>query len=125
MNTLQDLKQWVSKIGKHSSSKNVEFTDKISHSNNQIDALHFYIYTNDNRYSISASIYEDGDTYLRCTASSRKPRAGEDWTRGNDLADGDLNLETWNEILGDIVAYELVRVNIEHRLPKTNKLMPA
>ena len=31
MNTLQALKQWVSKIGKHSSSKNVEFTDKISH----------------------------------------------------------------------------------------------
>ncbi|MEE8114809.1 MAG: hypothetical protein V3T23_10710, partial [Nitrososphaerales archaeon] len=70
-------------------------------------------------------VHDDGRTYLGCTASSRKPRAGEDWTRGSDLADGDLSLETWNKILGDIVAYELVRVHIKHKFPKINETNKA
>ena len=41
---------------------------------------------------------------------TRKPRAGEDWNRGNDLADGPYSEETWREIVNDIVAYELVKV---------------
>lgn len=105
MYTLQDLKQWASKIGKHASIENVCFR-----SDQPDSKLHFYIYTDTNSYSIVGSVEDDGHTYLGCTASSRKPRAGEDWTRGSDLADGDLSLETWNSILGDIVAYELVRV---------------
>lgn len=111
MYTLQNLKQQVSKIGKHASLENVEFTNKNSLSDDQVDSLHFYLYTNENRYSISASIYEDGHNYLGCTVSSRKPRAGEDWTRGNDLADGGLTSNTWISILSDIVAYELVKVH--------------
>ena len=49
--------------------------------------------------------------YLGCGSSSRKPRAGEDWHRGSDLADGPLTEETWHKIIGDIVSYELVRVH--------------
>ena len=49
--------------------------------------------------------------YFGCTASSRLPRAGEDWTRGNDLADGDFSKETWIKILGDIIGYELVKIH--------------
>ena len=70
------------------------------------------LYTETNRYSISAVArsdpYERG--YLGCIATSRKPRAGEDWHRGNDLADGPLHPDTWRRILADIVSYELVRV---------------
>ena len=47
-------------------------------------------------------------SYLGCTASTRKPRAGEDWDRGNDLPDGPFNRRTWIKILNGIVKYELV-----------------
>jgi hypothetical protein len=50
----------------------------------------------------------DGKSYLGCTVSTRKPRAGESHGRGNDLADGLFTLETWHKILADIVSYELV-----------------
>lgn len=52
--------------------------------------------------------------YLGCIASSRKPRAGETWTRGSDLHDGDLNKETWYGILADIVSYESVKIHKKH-----------
>mgnify|MGYP001560171729 CR=1 FL=1 len=75
------------------------------------DLLKVCLYTDINRYSIVA---HEGNSekrsYLGCTASSRKPRAGEDWTRGRDLADGPLSDETWHKILADIVSYELVDV---------------
>lgn len=64
------------------------------------------IYTDKNSYAIYAK-----DGYLGCMASARKPRAGEDWTRGNDLPDGPLSEETWRRILCDIVSYELVRIH--------------
>jgi len=72
------------------------------------------LYTNDNSYSISArppgskGIYDKG--YLGCICNSRKPRAGEEWTRGNDLVDGPFCYEIWTKILGDIVGYELVKI---------------
>ena len=37
--------------------------------------------------------------YLGCITDSRKPRAGEDWTRGNDLPDGDFSKDTFNRIM--------------------------
>ena len=48
--------------------------------------------------------------YLGCIATQRKPRAGEDWNRGNDLADGDYCYETWDAIVRDIVKYEIVKI---------------
>lgn len=71
------------------------------------DTIRIRLYTEKNEYCIVATV----DGYLGCIGSSRKPRAGEDWTRGNDLADGDFSKETWNRILGDIVGYELVRIH--------------
>jgi len=73
------------------------------------------LYTNENFYSISAtppgSRHPDGLGYLGCIAKSRKPRAGETWTRGNDLPDGYFCYETWIKILGGIVGYELVKIH--------------
>jgi hypothetical protein len=59
--------------------------------------------------------------YLGCTASCRKPRAGEDWTRGSDLADGPLTEAIWRRILADIVSYEMVRVH-RQRQPTADEL---
>jgi len=64
------------------------------------------IYTDGNEYNIRAHA-----DYLGCIVNSRKPRPGEDWHRGNDLADGKLNYETWNRILRDIIAYELKSIS--------------
>lgn len=82
--------------------------------------LHLKIFTKDHSYSISARLPNseklgDGkmisvDGYLGCIAQTRKPRAGENWNRGNDLADGSYSKETFDEIVQDILAYELVKV---------------
>ena len=78
------------------------------------------IFTKDHQYSISARLpsseklgkgeMQSIDGYLGCIASTRKPRAGENWNRGRDLADGSYSKETLNEIVYDILAYELVKV---------------
>lgn len=106
--TLQELRGFVMKMGKHSSEQNVDV---------QVDTEKEFrckIYTDNNCYSIVANAKEDGKTYLGCIAKSRKPRAGEDWVRGSDLADGELTAGTFIKILGDIVAYELVKVHKTH-----------
>ncbi len=61
------------------------------------------IYTNDHSYQISFT-----DTYMGCVASCRKPRAGEDWIRSNDLHDGPFSRATFIAVMLDIVGYELV-----------------
>jgi len=88
--------------------------------------LRLKIFTKDHSYSLAAKLPEvenDGtplkegqerrvvsDGYLGCIVQTRKPRAGEDWNRGNDLADGSYSKETFEEIVHDIIAYELVKV---------------
>lgn len=72
--------------------------------------VHIRIFTDRTQYGIRASS-ESERGYLGCVAQARKPRAGEDWHRGNDLDDGPLNEETWHKILGDIVSYEMVRLH--------------
>mgnify|MGYP001565260051 CR=1 FL=1 len=71
------------------------------------------IYTSTNSYTISAhpSLTAGAGGYLGCISTCRKPRAGEDWHRGSDLADGPLSSETWHRILADIVSYEMVKVH--------------
>lgn len=44
--------------------------------------------------------------YLGASALAKKPNLGEDWLRGNDLADGKPSLETLWDILVDIISYE-------------------
>ncbi len=84
------------------------------------DVLHVVLFTSDHRYHISARLPRDkqvgmhskpqeaDDGYLGCTASTRKPRAGETWDRGNDLLGGSLTKETFDAIIRKIVGYELV-----------------
>ena len=91
--------------------------------------MNIKFFTKEHQYSISAKKLnpKKGKTndYLSCIASTRKPRAGEDWSRGNDLADGSYSEETWNEILKDIIAYELVRVAKDrNRLGDNAKSLP-
>ena len=70
-------------------------------------------YTADHQYFINAIERFDGDanSYLGCQVSTRKPRAGEDWTRGNDLPDGPFEKDTWDKILNAIVCYEVVKLS--------------
>ncbi len=72
------------------------------------ERLTVQIFTASHVYRIAAS-----PTYLGCTVSSRMPRPGETWTRGNDLADGSFAIETWDRILRDIVGYELKAIEPE------------
>jgi hypothetical protein len=68
------------------------------------------LYTRTHSYSIKARVQNGQPSYLGCIASVRKPLAGETHTRGNDLADGYFNQDTWNRILSDILSYELVKI---------------
>lgn len=72
--------------------------------------MKIHLYTNTNCYAITAHERTNDNGYLGCISSTRKPRAGEDWTRGSDLADGSLNETTWHKILADIVSYEMVGI---------------
>jgi len=119
MATLKDLRSWMerdlSRFGK--------LEDHIDEQDETRDpqifdiTWRFSIYTDNNRYSIVAIERKLGRSYLGCVSSSRKPRAGEDWHRGRDLADGPLSEDTWQRILADIVSYEMVRVNL--RVPNS------
>lgn len=85
----------------------------------------FYLFTKNYKYNIAVrpnsfrhETVEAGKiigasnepSYLGCTVQARKPRAGEDWTRGNDLPDGRYSYETWQRIKNAMLAYELVKV---------------
>lgn len=71
-------------------------------------------YTNDHKYSIYG--YEPTEKnpkgYLGCGATTRKPRVGEDWNRGNDLPDGSYSKETFDYIIRGILAYELKNLQL-------------
>lgn len=114
MATVQDVFRWMDRDFRFCDSPRgtVEVKENGYDPTRGDDCLRFSIYTDTNRYSIVA---KEGNqnrvSYLGCVASSRKPRAGEDWTRGRDLADGSLSEETWRKILADIVSYELVKVH--------------
>ena len=115
MATIDDLKQWIERdLTRFGESKNhleVKLEPSAAVGGDQYEAV---IYTETNSYYISARNSLGGDQdqgYLGCVASCRKPRAGEDWTRGNDLSDGPLSKRTWRSILGDIVSYEMVKVH--------------
>jgi hypothetical protein len=95
---VMQVRQWVERdLGRYSDSQ------KIFHSlEDRVQRGRLCLWTSKNRYSIS---FTPG--YLGCIAVSRRWRAGEDWHRGNDLADGPFNEETWLQILKDILSYEL------------------
>lgn len=65
------------------------------------------IFTDEHCYQISVVLHKDGTTWFGCGATTRKPRAGENWTRGNDLPDGDLDRSNWQAMKNAIIRYEL------------------
>lgn len=75
----------------------------------------FCFFTRDHQYNIVAIDRKGEDGYLGCQVSTRKPRAGEDWNRGNDLPDGPFTRETWDNIIRAIVRYELVQLSVYQR----------
>ena len=78
----------------------------------------FYLYTSKHKYMFVAIERENKAGYLGCQVKTRKQRAGEDWFRGNDLADGPFNKKTWNDILNSIIRYEIVKLT-DYRRPET------
>lgn len=69
-----------------------------------------YVFLGDHRYSISGHISENREGYLGCICSSIRYRTGENWTRGNDLADGKFNKETFDKIIRDILRMEFKKL---------------
>ena len=69
------------------------------------DVISVRLFTRDHLYNIVAKA-----TYLGCTMSKRKGRAGEDWMRGHDLPDGKFTYSQWGYIKRSIIMTELVKV---------------
>lgn len=69
------------------------------------------LYSATNRYSINGYVNpETNANYMGGYSESRAARPGEDWTRGNDLSDGDFDYFTWTSIMADILSCELLNV---------------
>ena len=102
-----ELYNWVKSISRYSKIEDFIIAD---YKENRI-TLKFF--TKNYQYRVSAKRPElnidKDDGYLGCVVQTRKPRAGEDWNRGNDLPDGKYCKETWQRIVNAIVAYELVK----------------
>jgi len=103
------LREWAKTV--YNPSK----IDRAIHIDKRKKWIHLVIFTDTNQYSIGVHAHDTVEkSYLGCTASCRKPRAGETWTRGNDLPDGDFTQETWDEIMTAIVRYEAQEVQAEN-----------
>ncbi len=112
MATLKDLESWIKDI-EHFGSRNTHI-QRVNCDDEAERYVRFKIYTHTNCYNFAAvEQKKDKKSYLGCIAWSRKPRAGEEHTRGRDMPDGSLSKKTWRKILADIVSYEMVRVHCE------------
>lgn len=113
---IEQLRKWFSEIYSPAKVDRALHIDQIVVPDSPIRKLYVRakIWTFTNVYGITASIHvENPPGYLACGAQSRKPRVGETWCRGNDLADGRFSEETWRRILCDIVRYEAEEVKSE------------
>lgn len=110
MGMILDLKQWISDLVYPGNFK--EFVHVTTDTPTLFKCS---IFTDEHMYHIAA-VEEAKHNYLGCQATARKERPGESWKRGNDLADGPFNEDTWKMILRDIVKYELVKLS-EFRRP--------
>jgi len=107
---MEHLDQWLDKLV--FPGKVGDFIEEISNGLTKDEhTRELCFYTDENCYFIHALVrLDDGENYIGCQVNARKTRAGEDWTRGNDLPDGPFNKETWNKIVYAIVNYELVKL---------------
>ena len=96
-----------------------EFVNTVKEfTSNGEQIVEYVLFTNEFKYKLFAIQRDKGSSYLSCQVSARKSRAGEDWNRGNDLRDGPLEMETWNQITRDMINYEIVRLS-PYRKPDT------
>ncbi|GAI16808.1 unnamed protein product [marine sediment metagenome] len=115
MSKVDELKQWIKdEICRGQFKKFVKVIEDSGEGGEKAGGyefrFRFNIYTETHRYRITAIDRSKDEGYLGCTASTREPRAGEDWTRGNDLPDGKFTRETWEHIKNAIIAYELAEL---------------
>ena len=100
MKVRKQLIEWLKEIVPHSGN--------LGYYIKETPSKHFdmglLLFTDTHIYHISAK-----KGYLGCTSSTRKHRAGEDWTRGGDLPDGKFNRKTWEAIKNAILRYEIVK----------------
>lgn len=109
---LETLRGWMERDLRYSyfSWENHVQVENFKVGGNPRDGFRVRLYTDRNVYTIVFREADPGDphTYFGCQVSSRKPLAGENWTRGNDLPDGKFSEETWRKMVGAIASYELV-----------------
>ena len=113
---ISQLRKWLSGIYPPSKLDRALQIDYIEVSESPVKKLYTRskIWTMNTVYSIHAGMHVlNPPGYMGCGARSRKPRTGETWERGNDLADGDFSEATWQKILQDIVRYEAEEVRSE------------
>lgn len=109
----KDIKNWLKEVCRWD---NIDDFVRVSIDEGQNDKEDYVakvrcrIYTRDHVYGLIAIDRQKNEGYLGCVVSTRKPRAGEDWTRGNDLPDGPYTYGTWQKIKNAIIAYELVKI---------------
>ena len=48
--------------------------------------------------------------WIQAELETRKSRAGEDWTRHNEILESEYSKESWNQIKSAIIATELVKI---------------
>lgn len=103
----QKLDEWIEKTNIYCLNS-AEYIIK-KHTNDNLIEIIFFSKTN--KYSIIViPEWTLKKSWLSCSASLRKPYAGENYTKGNDLADGEFSEETWNKILYSILGNELVEI---------------
>lgn len=75
-------------------------------------------------YTIYGKLPYDGSDEKSCLgagSSNRKPLAGEDWTRGRDLPDGEFSLQTWILILIGVFKHEMIKLEPETKIKSEYK----
>lgn len=101
-----DLIGWLKQISKYENINNFIYYKKYKDK-----SIYLTFFTKEYAYNIHAHLsHNNNHSYLGACVTVRKPRAGEDWNRGNDLSDGSYSEETWNKIKNDIISFELVKV---------------
>lgn len=113
-NKIDQLKDWLRALGRFI---NVSEFAKIDREELDVEQgeerISITIFTNDYSYHIRGRDVYNEDGYLGAVMSSRKPKAGESWTRGRDLADGPFTKRTWEKIKDDIIGCELIPLEID------------
>ena len=109
------LYNWLNSIvrGNNNVNNNMIIVERINHNKDKV--INIIFYTFNNLYSITAiKPNKKNKGYLGCILNKRKPDVGEWWTRGSDLADGDFNENTWNLIISNIIASEVLPLEIDY-----------